>query len=253
MNEHKRKDGALPRSVDKLIADLEEAGEDEVKSLSVIRKPVQGYACILMDALSMKKFKKVVTGQPGFDKMFHLSLCVNGKWRLEKNEVIALTEMDKANDTKCRGTIEYFRRRNYMKEREIERIVPSPSGVEFMRVALPTDRTFTIRSLLDNAREFMGPEKFSEFSARYNNCQNFAMGVLEGNGLLTDHLTSFIRQDTDAIFEELPPIATCASRGITDIAAVADNLQEKIRPSVVKENLEKKLSEKLTEGIESDT
>lgn len=194
----KREPGVLPKPVVDKIAALEESEEDAVETLQLIRKPMDEYVKDLLQGISLGAYKDAVKESP-YDKMFHLSLLINGKYQLEKNEVIALS------------------------------VAPSklPDGAQFMRVSLPSDSeqpSLTIRSLLDKTKEYMGDEDFTNYHARTNNCQNFCMGVLNGNGLATDLLCDFTYQDAEAIFAQMPEHTTAVAVAMTDAAAIADKL-----------------------------
>lgn len=191
----KREPGVLPLPVQEKIAELEKAGVDTVTTLQLIRKPMDEYVKELLQGISLGAYKDAVKDSP-YDEMFHLSLLINGKYRLEKNEVIALSDAPRK----------------------------LPSGAQFMRVVIPKDSTMTIRSMLLKTKECMGNEDFTNYHARTNNCQNFCMGLLKGNGLGTDLLRDFTYQDAEAIFEQMPEYTTAVAVAMTDAAAIADKL-----------------------------
>jgi hypothetical protein len=195
----KREPGVLPKPVQDKLVELEKAGQDAVTTLSLIRKPMDEYVKELLQGISGGAYKAAVQDSP-YDEMFHLSLLVNGKYRLEKNEVIVLTDAPPK----------------------------LPSGAQFMRVVIPsvanTSTTMTIRSMLEKTKAFMGDQDFTNYHARSNNCQNFVMGLLKGNDLATDLLHDFTYQNAETIFAQMPEYTTAMAVAMTDAAAVADKL-----------------------------
>jgi len=203
-DQFKRKEGVLPKSVQEMMGTMEKSGEDKITTMQIIRKPVEEYVKVLLQGISKGTYKEAVAESP-YDKMFHLSVRLNGKYRLEKNEVISLSvAADKLED-----------------------------GAEFVRVALPRndngDSPITIRSLLEKTKEYMGPLAFTDYNARSNNCQDFVMAILKANGLCTELLENFTHQDAETIFEGMPEVVTAIAETMTDAAAVADKLVEQSR------------------------
>jgi hypothetical protein len=193
----KREPGVLPKPVQDKLLELEATGQDVVTTLQLIRKPMDSYVKELLQGISWGAYKGAVQDSP-YDEMFHLSLLVNGQYRLEKNEVIALTDAP----------------------------AKLPKNAQFMRVALVsnTAATLTLRSLLEKTKEYMGDENFTNYHARSNNCQSFVMGVLHGNNLATELLHDFTYQDAETIFAQMPEYTTAVAVAMTDAAAVADKL-----------------------------
>lgn len=197
----KREDGELPHAVVRLMEKLESEEGGEVKTMVVVRTPVEAYVGKLMDAISRGKYSETIANSD-YDQMFHLYILINGKYILEKNEVICFYEPEdpRIDDKKD----------------------------EFMRVPRPKG-SLTLRSLLMRTRAHMGDADFSNYSARSNNCQSFVLGVLNGNDLCNEMLTKFIFQDAEKIFQELPERTTGIAVGLTDVAAVGDNMKESIK------------------------
>lgn len=196
----KREEGELPAAVVSMMEKLECADGGVIKTMVVVRTPVQDYVGSLMDAITKGKYSETIA-KSDYDKMFHLYILINGKYVLEKNEVISFYEpKDPRLDDKTD---------------------------DFMRVPSPR-RPLTVRALLNRTRAQMGDADFSNYSARSNNCQSFVLGVLRGNDLCSDLLTKFIYQDSEKIFQELPKHTTGVAVALTDVAAVGDNIKESI-------------------------
>ena len=200
----KREPGLLPRAV----VDVLDAMEDEgviVRDMMVVRTPVQEYVCHLMDVITIGKYSEVLENSP-YDGMFHLSLLINMRYKLEKNEVITLSD---------NGA-------NY----------GVPEGSETMAVHLPcgidVSPPIRVRRLLHNARDCMGHVRFSNYCAATNNCQDFILAVLDSNDLSSPALVDFIKQDANEIFGKLPSHAPIVAEKLTDVAAICDKLREDI-------------------------
>ena len=202
-DQFKREEGVLPKKVRDMIARMEKEGEDIITQIQIIRKPVEEYVKFLLQGISKGTYDDAVKNSP-YDKMFHLGIRLNGKYRLEKNEVISLS-----HDAK-----------------NLE------DGAECLRVAIPRgdDKSpITIRSLLDKTKEDMGPLAFTDYNARSNNCQDFVMAVLNANGLCTELLESFTHQNAESIFQGMPGVVSAIAETLTDVAAAADATAEKSR------------------------
>ena len=197
----KREAGLLPRAVLDVIDAMEAEGAT-VDRMMVVRTPVQEYVGRLMDVITIGKYSEALEKSP-YDGMFHLSLLINERYKLEKNEVITLSD-----------TGAYFR---------------IPEGSETMAVQIPRGvDALRVRCLLHNARDHMGHFKFSNYCAATNNCQDFILAVLSSNGLSSPNLVNFIKQDANEIFGKLPSHAPIVAEKLTDVAAICDKLKEDI-------------------------
>ena len=166
---------------------LNRIGEKQIISARCGRTPVQA---VIQGALRM------VANVP-YDDLFHLFIELtldNGqKWVLEKIERI-----------------------NLVKENRSKK-----SGVEFTS-SFPVNKT--VNELFENTRNKMGP-RFLPYQSASNNCQVFIMGVLDGNGLNNSELTSFVKQDTKAIFKNNPVLRKFANT-LTDIGGYANAVKQ---------------------------
>mmetsp|Transcript_22325 Transcript_22325/g.48560 ORF Transcript_22325/g.48560 Transcript_22325/m.48560 type:complete len:327 (+) Transcript_22325:60-1040(+) len=205
----KREAGELPLAVTELIETIEQNDGDapsaacNITDMVVVRTPVQDYVGHLMQIISIGKYKDAIAESP-YDRMFHLSVLINGKYVLQKNEVIDLSDGGAASVTE---------------ESEVMKVnIP---GMD-----TPSPLTFTM--LLDNTKRHMGDIKFSDYCAVTNNCQDFILAVLQSNGLATKELESFIKQDAEAIFNQLPIHTKPVAKALTNTAAVANKLAEDI-------------------------
>lgn len=170
---------------------LETAGPLKVLSLRVERAPIS----------SMSFLRKITLGQidtlikKHYDEMFHLSLVINNKYLVEKNQVLNFT---------------IYKRR---------------PQTQSMEVALPAGFNLTINEMLEKTRNAMGDKAFSSYEVVKNNCQRFVSSVLTANGLMTPELDKFINQDVLSVINELPGVYPIVNI-ITDLAARFNRLIE---------------------------
>ena len=193
---------------------LSKIGNNKITSGRVGRTPVQA---IIQGAL------KTVANVP-YDDLFHLFIELtldNGqKWILEKIERINLVKEDRSKK----------------------------AGAEFTS-SFSVNKT--MNELFQNTKNKMG-DKFLPYQSASNNCQYFLMGVLDGNGLNNSERTSFIKQDTKAIFEKNPALRKFANT-LTDIGGYGnaiigevskpiDAIREATKPKTIKKQFNKTIS-----------
>ena len=190
---------------------LNKIGNNKIISARVGRTPVQA---VIQGAL------KAVATVP-YDNLFHLFIELtldNGqKWVLEKIERI-----------------------NFVKEDRSKK-----QGAEFTS-SFPVNKT--VDELFQNTKNKMG-DRFLPYQSASNNCQVFIMGVLDGNGLNNSERTSFVKQDTKAIFEKNPALRKFANT-LTDIGGYGnaiigevskpiDAIREATKPKTIKKKFNK--------------
>lgn len=183
-----REPGVLPPYSRKL---LEKIGNEKITSLKVVRVPLENTA--LINALTLNQYYKAVRNK-GYDKMFHLSIEINGKYTLEKTAVPQITK--KLQSTK--------------------------KDAESMNVPLKKD--ITINELIEKTIKYMGKEEFSSYNVTTNNCQRFIKSILQSNHLLNKNLLHFIEQDVESIYKHLPKYAKVITDFATKLGAVTDKI-----------------------------
>jgi len=164
---------------------LEEMGDAVIQSATIGRSPVQSFITNII---------KVVSTTP-YEKLFHLFIILHtnkGDVLLEKNEVI---NMQKGGAPKNSELIE----------------VPKvPAGL-------------TVQQLVDNTAKYLG-DFFIPYDASKANCQDFQMGILTSNNMLTPELKEFVKQDTTDIFKS--PWFRKLANTVTDIAGRANVIMQ---------------------------
>jgi len=184
-----REAGVLQPSARKL---LEQVGNEEIKTLEIVRTPLSSFTKGFLNTISLGQFDKI--SKKYYDEMFHLSLWINGKYNLEKNEVV------------------YFNTKNpILNNSQVREVKNIPAGL-------------TIQQLIDNARKRMGNENFSNYDAEKLNCQNFLINVLDGSDIGDSSDGDFIFQDATKIFKELPEYAKVLGKVSVKLGAIFNRL-----------------------------
>lgn len=168
---------------------LKQHGEESIRSLAVCREPISKTLDLAIDIISEGKYS-AIKNRIGYDKFFHLGLVVNGNWFLEKNEQFNIRPFRMTSDKEIRDVR-----------------VPDINIAEFMRKASEGNEVAFYR----------------EYDAFSQNCQAMVLQLLQKNGLLTEELRKFIRQDVQALVNEIPETHKTA-RDITDVASLISRL-----------------------------
>ena len=176
--------GKLSPKIRKL---LEQVGNEKITSVTLFRKPI-----------SLSAFAKFVgvLKNTGYDSLLHLGMIINGKYLLDKQDVI------------------HFERSS----------LPTGKDVESMDVKV--DKEITINELLEKTRKRMGDADFTNYSSKNNNCQDFILNILAANGLSTSETTKFVKQDLEKVFNNLPSYAEKIADAITEAGRVIERVQE---------------------------
>lgn len=195
-----RKAGLLPPKVRKL---LEQHGTESVVDARVCRKPISISG--VTNAISLGKYQEYLKSK-NFDDLFHLWMEVatdKGRYLLEKNSVINAEANPNIKDAEC-----------------------APASLN--------GNKRTLNELFENTRKRMGDKLFTSYDGRRNNCQDFVMNMLKSNGFGNNETYTFVKQDTERVFEGTPSImeklmnfaTTLSSR--VDVAVNGQGVKSKI-------------------------
>jgi hypothetical protein len=169
---------------------LQSIGSEKVESLQLIRTPLSKISRFLLNIASLGQVERKLK-ETNIDQLFHLSLLINGKYELDKQDVIKL-----------------IRNPNAVKSDSETLIVPVSSNI-------------TINELLQNTQNQMG-DRYAPYDAVNNNCSIFISNVLSSNGLSTDNSDIFLNQKTIELFSKFPSITEKLVKLSTDLGAVVD-------------------------------
>lgn len=186
----KRETGKLPPAVRQFLSDH---GNEKITSIEIIRTPVESFLQNILSLVSLGTWKDAVE-KAGYDDIFHLALILNGKYMLDKQEVIKIGPPKKTEKTQS--------------------------------LSVPVSKQITFNELLEKTRQKMGDSNFTNYDPKKNNCQDFVLNLLEANEIITNEAREFIKQNAVKIFESTPSFTSKIAKAITDVGAVADRLTE---------------------------
>ena len=152
---------------------LDKYGNEKITAIRVYRMPLSKPLMTLFDAVTFRKFSQRLDNQD-YDKLFHLRLDV----RTDRGNMISFEKMSHI---------------------ALSANQPTEKGSETMEVPLVPD--ITIIEFVDNTRKYMKEARFWQYRARDNNCQDLVLSCAKANNFVTPELETFIKQDTNALFD----------------------------------------------------
>jgi hypothetical protein len=178
---------------------LDKYGNDIINTIMIVRTPLAESVSKIIDIALMGKSNKLKKKED-YDNLFHLNILINGKYTLEKNEIINFVK----EDTRTSAS---------------ETMVVSP---------IPND--LSINMLLSNTKKQQGA-KYYRYSASSNNCQDFQKSVFQSNNMNDSRYIEFIKQDTESIFKGNSYLRQIANNA-TDAAAIGNLAYSKVTTDV---------------------
>jgi hypothetical protein len=170
---------------------LKQIGGEKVSSIKLIRTPLSFATKILLNIASFGQLKQKMK-DIGIDELFHLSMLINDKYELEKNEVIKM------------------------------RINPKAVKSNSQTLDVPVNKDITIQQLMDNTQKKMG-QNYGSYEAKTNNCSVFLLNVLSSNELSNANTDTFINQKTEELFNAFPSL----SKKIVDLGTTTGAVVER--------------------------
>jgi hypothetical protein len=156
---------------------LNKYGDEIIKKMVVIRVPITSIFNMII-----KPFNNIY-----YDKYFHLSLIINDKYIIEKNEVI---------------NVAYYKK---VIIKDGQYLPAGYSNIQHYKINDNLIPNISIKQLLYNTQQYMGSSYFP-YSGLRNNCQDFILGILKSNNIKDDNLYNFIKQDIKYIKNNWPTI-----------------------------------------------
>ena len=181
--------GRYPPQVRSILSKI---GDDHITSITLVKTPLDMVAKSFSSVISLGKFSKI--SKKYYDDIYHVSMWINGKYNLEKLSVVSLTENN-----------------------------PIQTNSLTLDIQL-SNNNLTFNKLLENTRNYMGNENFSNYDPETNNCQVFLLGVLNGNSIGNQFDRTWIKQDTQEIFDQMPSFSKTLGRLGTKLGAVGNRL-----------------------------
>ena len=111
----------------------------------------------------------------------------------------------------------------------------------------------TLNEFVKKSQENVKPEDYFIYSALRNNCQKFIITSLERNGLMTNEIKKFGKQNTDDFVKELPAFSNWAMNKITGIIArQSDEEDEQNGGGFAEENAKRKAELDASKNVQSE-
>jgi len=167
-------------------------GDKPITAMVVIREPVKQYVDILSNIITLGEMDKYKS-QYNINNLFHLyavATLSDGtlvKW--EKNEEINI---------------------------EVMKAIPTVDN-NFKFVCDMPKQQLTLNTMFNKTISKIGKEKFYNYNALTNNCQNFIYNNLSLNGFNDKGLKDFIIQDLSQLTTKLNSTSTSILGGLTNL------------------------------------
>lgn len=178
----------MPPNVQRI---LDKFGHNYIKHIDIVRNPVGDALITALSIVSMGQFGRNLKNSP-YDKLFHLKIIIT----LDNDHRISMEKVERVN------------------------LVENPKEVNLQQEIPCTmnGRYLTLSELYQNTMDYMGYDKFYDYSSRDNNCQHFILSVLLANGLGNEYDYEFVKQDTKELFADNTFLRKMANT-VTDIGA----------------------------------
>jgi hypothetical protein len=160
-----------------------------ISKMTIVRTPVNSAILGAMDTISLGNFTKKMD-KANFDELYHLQIEIT----LGNGQVVTVEKTEVVNIRKGKT-------KHADKEEEMVDNIPN----------------ITFGDLMRNAQKLMG-SKFFTYSAKNNNCQDFALALLQGSNIGNDSDYTFIKQNTKQLFKN-QGFLNKVSNTLTDVGA----------------------------------
>ncbi len=177
----------------KVRAYLAQYGDRPIKGMTIRRDPLKSMLNTAINLFTLGRWAEAKK-KYAYDKVFHLALELKldggPTTVVEKNQVINVGP-------------------SYPEDANTEKLIMNDPG------------TLTINEMLAKTQRLMG-DRYFNYSAFDNNCQDYILAILRANNLLTPAREAFIKQPMEEVIKELPSYTGRLANAATDLAAVAN-------------------------------
>ncbi len=163
---------------------LKAHGSEPITSLKVRRAPISNNINIALNLLSLGQWDKS-RAKYGYDDLFHLGLIVNDIYAIQRIGRVSVNYKD-----------------------------PDAPRTEFLNLPVPAG--LTMKSMLEQTLQRVGPKVFFSYDPFTYNCQGFLRTVLETVGLFTPEVERFVYQPVDALLREQPGYVQSVAHVLTN-------------------------------------
>jgi hypothetical protein len=179
---------------------LQQVKDEEIINLKVVRTPLSDTMMALLTTASFGEFRHRLNSKP-FDTLYHLMIYITTPKSiigLERNEVVTIHAKPRFREELPFGySLITKAMRGKILSNEDKPIISDVSEV----IEIPIPSLLKVGAFIRKGAEGMG-DKWSRYSARDNNCQDFVVAMLHHNGLLTSAHNAWIKQDTKDLFDD---------------------------------------------------
>jgi len=166
---------------------------------TVKRAPIQKYINYAFNLITGGKWEEAKKAAQ-YDNLFHLALEL---------------ELERPDGTRKKSLIEKNQVLNFTDD-----VKEMPNTERF---PIPITTSLNVGQLIKKTEDLMGPA-FYKYSAFDNNCQNFIIGILKANDLLTPDSEAFIYQPLDSLLKKQPSWTNNFSKFITNLGGITDRI-----------------------------
>ena len=209
-------------------ATLKRHGDSQIIAIKLFASLLSKFDKTISNIVMMGRLKEI-REKYGVDELFHLGILFSMQDGsivcYEKGETVLISDKHKDMGEK---TVRYYD-------------VP----ISHLHI--------TLNEFVAKSQEHVKPEDYFIYSGLRNNCQKFIITSLERNGLMTNDIRKFGKQNTDDFVKELPAFSNWAMNKITGIIArQADEEDEINGGGFAEENAKRKAELNASKNVQSE-
>jgi len=163
---------------------LKAHGSEPITSLKIRRAPISNNINIALNLLSLGQWNQS-RAKYGYDDLFHLGLIVNDVYAIQRIGRVSFNYKD-----------------------------PDAPRTEFLNLPVPAG--LTVKSMLEQTLQRVGPKVFFSYDPFTYNCQGFLRTILETINLWTPEVDRFVYQPVDALLREQPGYVQSVAHVLTN-------------------------------------
>lgn len=173
---------------------IQQYGSFPINRIKVCRTPLSNIVGKALNAITIGAYERAMA-KYGVDALFHLFMLIDIV-DVSKGGKIITAILEKNETPRCH-------------------LYDEPLSNNTQCVYVMGKYGGNLKSLIGATQAEMG-RTFWVYNAFTNNCQDFLLNVLGSNGLLTEQLQTFIKQDVSDIVREMPSYTPSIAQHITD-------------------------------------
>jgi hypothetical protein len=179
---------------------LKEYGECKVMAITVAKKPIMRVLDKVINFISFGKWQSL-KNKYSFDQMMHLGMIIVVKTESGSLKNIMCEKVDAV-------TIQ-------------PKITINGEGSKYLQAPIQQGM-YTLRQLIEKARQDVGDKTFFDYDGFKNNCQYFCSYILKAGHCYSDKVKEFVMQDVQEMAKEMPELSKRIMNGVTDLGQLAN-------------------------------